>query len=342
MGNKGTKPTTETKPAKREGEEGTIDVDPKDYPDLPDSLDAKYEIGDELGRGAFSIVKRATRKSDGGKFAIKFIGKKFVTKEEMHNLCREIDIMKKLVHENVMKLHEFYETEDLIAMVLELVQDGELFYKIIEAGSYSEADAKGIVIQIVRGIEYLHKSGIAHRDLKPENLLCDASSAKYKPFRIVIADFGLSKFFDEGHTLETKCGTPDYVAPEVIAAKGSYSNAIDMWATGVITYVLLCGYSPFMNDSDTALFAQIVKADFDFPEAEWSVISDHAKDFIRRLLVVDAKKRLTADQALKHPWLASSEAEFRSINIANKLAAYNQQRKASIQNFLETQKTKNK
>jgi len=327
MGNKGAKPSN--------GTDQPGEVDPKDYPELPDSLDTKYEIGDELGRGAFSIVKKAVKRETGQKFAIKFIGKKFVTKEELHNLCREIDIMKRLAHENVMKLYEYFDTDDLIALVLELVPDGELFYKIVEVGNYSELDAQGIVRQIVQGITYLHKVGIAHRDLKPENLLCDKSIPKHKPFRVVIADFGLSKFFDENNTLETRCGTPDYVAPEVIAAKGSYSNAIDMWATGVITYVLLCGYSPFLNDSDVALFAQIVKADYDFPEAEWRTISENAKDFIRKLLIVDAKKRMSAEEAMRHPWLAANMENAEKINITTKLNAYNQQRKLSKQSYIE-------
>jgi len=294
-------------------------------------VDSAYKVGDEIGRGAFSVVKKGVNKKHGEEVAIKFIEKKFVDKQDLMLLAREIDIMKKVDHANVLKLKEVFETDETIALVMELVTGGELFYKIVEKGSYSERDAANIVAQMINGVDYLHDKGIAHRDLKPENLLCSGESdPNYKPFRVVIADFGLSKIFDSGEALETSCGTPDYVAPEVITAEGSYDKSVDMWSCGVITYVLLCGFSPFLSSTQTGLFEKIIKCEYDFPDPEWTNISEEAKDFIRHLLVKDPKDRWTAKQCKQHPWLSGAFGGADPLaagKIADKMNAYNQKRK---------------
>jgi len=295
------------------------------------SVESNYKVGEEIGRGAFSVVKKGVNKKTGEEIAIKFIEKKFVDKQDLMLLAREIDIMKRVDHPNVLKLKEVFETDDTIALVMELVTGGELFYKIVEKGSYSEKDAANIVAQMINGVDYLHDKGIAHRDLKPENLLCSGEiNPSYKPFRVVIADFGLSKNFDGGEALETSCGTPDYVAPEVITAEGSYDKSVDMWSCGVITYVLLCGFSPFLSSTQTGLFEKIIKCEYDFPDPEWTNISDEAKDFIRHLLVKDPKERWTAKQCKQHPWLSGTFGNAEGLaggKIADKMAAYNQKRK---------------
>lgn len=292
------------------------------------SVEEKYEVGDEIGRGAFSVVKNAKDKKTGEKSAIKFIEKKFVDKQDLVLLAREIDIMRKVDHPNVLKLKEVYENEDIIALVMELVTGGELFYKIVEKGNYSEKDAANIVNQIIKGVAYLHDKGIAHRDLKPENLLCseDSDKQQYSPFRVVIADFGLSKIFDADTPLETSCGTPDYVAPEVITAEGTYDKSVDMWSIGVITYVLLCGFSPFLSSTQTGLFEKIIKVEYDFPDPEWTNISESAKDFIRHLLVKEPDKRFTAQECLEHPWLNGQTGGETLGEISNKMKDYNDQR----------------
>jgi len=248
-------------------------------------------------------------------------------------LSREIDIMKRLDHPNVLKLKEVFETKQEIALVMELINGGELFYKIVEKGNYSEQDAASIVKQTVEGVCYLHKHGIAHRDLKPENLLCSEDD-KYQPFRIVIADFGLSKSFESAN-LETSCGTPEYVAPEVISAEGTYDKQVDMWSIGVITYVLLCGFSPFFSSTQTALFQKILRVDYSFPNPEWSTISEQAKDFIRKLLVKEPEKRASAQDCLAHPWLNGSSGGSASLSTSSKLTEYNQNRAESIKQFRE-------
>jgi len=332
--------TTDTKPANppAETKATTPAKSPSDGGASPQiigsgRIDDAYEIGDEIGRGAFSVVKKGKNKKSGKEVAIKFIEKKFVDKQDLVLLGREIDIMKQLDHPNVLKLFEVFETDEIIALIMELVNGGELFYKIVEKGNYSEKDAASIVTQMIRGVEYLHGRGIAHRDLKPENLLCSIDDNKdYQPFRVVIADFGLSKAFGEGgEALETSCGTPDYVAPEVITADGTYDNSVDMWSCGVITYVLLCGFSPFLSSNQTGLFEKIMKAEYDFPDPEWTHISEQAKDFIRKLLVKEPEKRFTAAQCNQHPWLngQNGQANLAEGKISNNMSQYNAARKAT-------------
>jgi len=298
------------------------------------SVEEMYKVGEEIGRGAFSVVKRGTHKKSGDEVAVKFIEKKFVDKQDLMLLAREIDIMKKVDHPNVLKLKEVFETDDTIALVMELVTGGELFYKIVEKGNYTEKDAANIVAQMINGVDYLHDQGIAHRDLKPENLLCSGEEEEgYRPFRVVIADFGLSKIFDSGESLETSCGTPDYVAPEVITAEGSYDKSVDMWSCGVITYVLLCGFSPFLSSTQTGLFEKIIKVEYDFPDPEWTNISSEAKDFIKHLLVKDPNERWTAKQCRQHPWLSGSFGSSKALadgRIGDKMTSYNQQRKMEV------------
>jgi calcium/calmodulin-dependent protein kinase I len=307
-------------------------VQPKENRGGTFTIDEKYDVKEEIGRGAFSVVKTAVERKTNHKVAIKFIEKKFVDKQDLVLLAREIDIMKKVDHPNILKLKEVYETDEIIALVMELVTGGELFYKIVEKGNYSEKDAANIIKQMITGVEYLHSKGIAHRDLKPENLLCAGEKeAGFEPFRVVIADFGLSKIFDNENPLETSCGTPDYVAPEVITAEGTYDKSVDMWSAGVITYVLLCGFSPFLSSTQTGLFEKIIKVEYDFPNPEWANISQTAKDFIRHLLVKDPQERFTAQQCLQHPWLNGRVGADDNLGeISNKMKDYNDQRAKDI------------
>jgi len=281
------------------------------------AVEDKYELGQELGRGGFSIVREGRNKSTGEKVAVKFIEKKFVDQEELKLLQREIDIMARVQHRNVLRLFEIFDTDQKLSLVMELVNGGELFYKIVDKGSYSEVEARDIVRQLVEGVDYLHNQGIAHRDLKPENLLCSETDTGVV---IKIADFGLSKAFTNESALETSCGTPDYAAPEVLRMDGAYDKSVDLWSIGVITYVLLCGFPPFYGKSQAQLFEKILNADFDFPEPEWTQISSEAKDFINQLLVLDVKKRYNTKQCLDHPWLKAGNDGFgkTNINISNK------------------------
>jgi len=270
-------------------------------PDKPVSIEDKYDLGKIIGRGAFSVVKEGIRKASGKKYAIKCISKKLIDKKELSLLEREIDIMKKLQHPNIIQLMEVIDTPDTLFLVLEYVSGGELFDSIVNKGSYSEIDAAKIVRQILEAIRYVHSNGIAHRDLKPENLLL---SGEGKEEFVKIADFGLSKDFGQ-EQLQTSCGTPDYVAPEVLMGE-PYDMSVDLWSIGVICYVLLCGFPPFYGETQKELFENIMSGTFDFPDPEWSDVSDAAKHFIQKILVVNPNERYTAEEALDDPWMKES------------------------------------
>lgn len=187
---------------------------------------------------------------------------------------------------------------------MELVTGGELFDRIVEKGSYSEKDAADLIKQVLSAVAYMHEEGVVHRDLKPENLLYYSPDADSK---IMISDFGLSKMEDSG-VMATACGTPGYVAPEVLAQK-PYGKAVDVWSIGVISYILLCGYPPFYDENDANLFAQILKGEFEFDSPYWDDISEEAKDFIRSLMCVNVENRLTCHTALEHSWITGKQSE---------------------------------
>lgn len=207
----------------------------------------------------------------------------------------------RLKHPNIVTLTDTYEDSDNVYLVMELVNGGELFDRIVAKGSYTERDASKVIKQILQAIDYLHDKNIVHRDLKPENLLYESQS---EDSIIKISDFGLSKVLDSGMMM-TACGTPGYVAPEVIAQK-PYAKEVDLWSIGVISYILLCGYQPFYDENDSVLFQLILKGEYEFDSPYWDDISESAKDFIRHLMCLDVKKRFTSKQALAHPWIASN------------------------------------
>ncbi|KAN0025327.1 hypothetical protein ACTFIU_003587 [Dictyostelium citrinum] len=294
-----------------------------------------YEFGPEIGRGAFSIVRQGTHKDTGDQVAIKAISKQHVSEADMKRFTREIEIMKKLKHKNIIQLIEVFDSNDHLYLVLELIRGGELFDKIVEKGNYSEKDACNLVRQIVSAVEYMHQHGVCHRDLKPENLLCSGDDEKEEIVRI--ADFGLSKIFEGGEELKTACGTPDYVAPEILECK-PYDTSVDMWSIGVITYILLCGFAPFYADTHHELFQKILDLEYDFPEPEWNGITDLAKDFISQLLIINPEERWTASQCIKHPWLAENhgDKELKSLDSAiSSMKDYVRNREASTSNILK-------
>jgi len=288
----------------------------------------KYEVTEELGRGAFSIVKLAIEKETNVKYAVKIINKSTIG-QDMHRLATEIDILKKVNHPNVISLKETVDTKNCLFIVTELVTGGELFDKIVELGSYSEANAATVIRKMVSAIDYLHSLGIVHRDLKPENLLLkdDTSITDIK-----IADFGLSKIVSSQLMMQTACGTPGYVAPEILQVKG-YDKEVDLWSIGVICYILLCGFPPFYNDNIAELFEQIMNAEYDFPHEYWHSISEEAKDFVRKLLVADPAKRMTSQQALVHPWLNGSSTGKVNDKVKGKIADYVKQYRSTSKVF---------
>jgi len=267
------------------------------------SVEDKYDMKDILGTGAFSQVRLAESKEGGNMYAIKIIDKKALKGKE-DSLENEIRVLKRLKHPNIVALLEVFEDKTKVFLVMELVTGGELFDRIVEKGSYSEKDAADLIRQVLSAVSYMHEEGVVHRDLKPENLLYYSPEPDSK---IMISDFGLSKMEESG-VMATACGTPGYVAPEVLAQK-PYGKAVDVWSIGVISYILLCGYPPFYDENDANLFAQILKGEFEFDSPYWDDISEDAKDFIRNLMCVNVEQRLTCDSSLEHKWITGSQSE---------------------------------
>ncbi|XP_010879226.1 calcium/calmodulin-dependent protein kinase IGa isoform X1 [Esox lucius] len=264
-----------------------------------------FEFKQQLGSGSFSEVYLVSEKKTGNLYALKCLKKKHLS---CTNLENEITVLKKIRHDNVIGLEDFYESRTHYYLVMQLVSGGELFDRIIDRGVYTEKDASQLVRQVLQAVNYLHENSIVHRDLKPENLLYFNSDENSK---IMISDFGLSKMSDHG-VMSTACGTPGYVAPEVLAQK-PYSKAVDCWSIGVITYILLCGYPPFFEDNETRLFSKIMRADYAFHSPFWDNISESAKDFIRNMMQKHPHKRFTTEQALRHPWIIGKTARDQDI-----------------------------
>ncbi|XP_066554008.1 calcium/calmodulin-dependent protein kinase type 1 [Amia ocellicauda] len=268
-----------------------------------------YDFKDVLGTGAFSEVVLAEEKRTQRLVAIKCIPKKALEGKE-NSIENEIAVLHKIKHANIVSLEDIFESKSHLYLVMQLVSGGELFDRIVEKGFYTEKDASKLIQQILDAVKYLHDMGIVHRDLKPENLLYYSMEEDSK---IMISDFGLSKIEGSGSVMSTACGTPGYVAPEVLAQK-PYSKAVDCWSIGVIAYILLCGYPPFYDENDAKLFEQILKAEYEFDSPYWDDISDSAKDFIVHLMEKDPRKRYTCEQALQHPWIAGDTALDKNIH----------------------------
>ena len=259
----------------------------------------KYEIIKVLGSGAFARCLQIKNKTTGNLYACKEIQKKKMS--DLEGFKQETNILIKLDHPNIIKLYEIYETEDYFYLIMELCSGGELFERIItniENGKpFTEEQAAIIFQQMMSAINYCHKNNIVHRDLKPENLLC-LDQTPNSPIKVI--DFGMSKVCDPNDIMFEKVGTAYYISPEVL--DGMYDEKCDIWSAGVILYILLCGYPCFNGETDEQIYRLIRKKKFDFPSPEWDVISDDAKNLIKKMLS-DGFERPSAEEVLKDPWV---------------------------------------
>ncbi|CRL07177.1 CLUMA_CG020164, isoform B [Clunio marinus] len=263
-----------------------------------------YEIKEELGKGAFSIVKRCVQKSTSLEFAAKIINTKKLTSRDFQKLEREARICRKLQHPNIVRLHDSIQEENYHYLVFDLVTGGELFEDIVAREFYSEADASHCIQQILESVNHCHQNGVVHRDLKPENLLL---ASKAKGAAVKLADFGLAiEVQGDQQAWFGFAGTPGYLSPEVLK-KEPYGKAVDIWACGVILYILLVGYPPFWDEDQHRLYAQIKAGTYDYPSPEWDTVTPEAKNLINQMLTVNPYKRITASEALKHPWICQRE-----------------------------------
>ncbi|EKX51008.1 hypothetical protein GUITHDRAFT_157273 [Guillardia theta CCMP2712] len=262
-----------------------------------------FEFGKTLGRGTFAKVKVARHKTTGTCFAVKIIDKQSASFKR-ESLKSEIVLMRQVIHPNCLRLHGVYDEKSKCFLILDLASGGTVLDRIIENDCFKENDAKKVSKDVLTAIEYLHSLGISHRDLKPENLLYASNDPQSPDYTTVkVADFGLSKIFVEKQPMRTVCGSPNYVAPEVVdpyCISIGYGPEVDIWSMGIVIYVMLCGFLPFYADSNAELFRLICAGDFSFPSPYWDGISESAKQLIRKMLVVNPKRRLSPSQCLAH------------------------------------------
>ena len=275
-----------------------------------------YIVKNTIGKGTFSRVKLGINKFTGEKVAIKILDKlKIVEKEDLERIIREMAMLSELDNEHVIKVYQIYEDDNNYLIIMEYCEGGELFNYIVEKQRLSENETAFFYYQIIQGIEYIHSKGIAHRDLKPENLLLD------KDKKIKIIDFGLSNYFDGLQKLETPCGSPCYASPEMVGGHKYNGFFIDIWATGIILFAMLCGYLPFEDDNNDKLFKQILEGKIDYP----SYLSEISKDLLNRIIETNPDKRIKIEEIKKHPFYLLGkkiyERKFKKekINSANEL-----------------------
>jgi len=294
-----------------------------------------YDIRETLGSGNFAAVKLAIHKETGKRYALKMIDKRKYLKFGMNRkgtLMDEVDILKRISHPNIISIEEVFDSEQMLCIVLELVTGGELFDHIIECGYFDEMKARKLFLQITEAIHYLHQNGIAHRDLKPENILFTDSLRE----TLKLGDFGLSRMLREGSLMQTMCGTPQYLAPEVLLnnEQQGYSKKVDLWSLGTILYIMLSGSPPFEEGKGASLFLHPDTFKINFSDPIWSSVSMEAKDLIERMLCIDPELRYDASQVLQHPWITGNGIE--ELRVTREM----EERKKEVQGGHETIETR--
>jgi len=255
----------------------------------------EFVLGEKLGEGTFGVVRLAINKQTGEKVAIKILEKSKLTNyNDKNRLDREINILNKIHHPNIVKLFCTIETDRQIFIIMEYIKGNELFQYILVRKKLEEEEAFYFFIQIINCIDYLHKVRIAHRDLKAENIIIEQGTKEIK-----LIDFGLSNIYEDGQLLSTACGSPCYAAPEMLEGKSYKGSTVDIWSAGVVLYYMLCGCFPFEDTNNEKLYKKICKGKFEIPK----FLSKNAKDLISKILVVNIQRRINIKDIKKHPWV---------------------------------------
>ncbi|CAK4072469.1 unnamed protein product [Aphanomyces euteiches] len=310
--------------------------------DRPLHFRDKYILGGALGEGSYASVKKARNKETGTMYAVKVFKKANLSPDDEKDIHSEVEILSRLKHPNVLNLIDFYSELKHYYIVTDLCEGGELFDRIAHLTYYTEKEARDLVKTLLTGIKYCHDLGIVHRDLKPENILM---TDKENNSSIKIADFGFAKEVTNG--LTTTCGSPEYIAPEIIARSNSeekYGTHADIWSIGVITYVLLAGYTPFHDDNQSVLFDNIANGLYYFYSPDWDEVSQEAKDFVSWALTLDPKQRPSADDLLKDTWITQENVSVYQLSgVMEKLPMLNKRKfKAAVQATILINKLRNK
>ncbi|XP_071873350.1 phosphorylase kinase gamma isoform X2 [Bombus fervidus] len=283
---------------------------------------AKYEPKEILGRGISSTVRRCIEKETGTEYAAKIIDISNETNEDGHTMkdatLQEVQILRRVAgHPYIIELHDVFESSTFIFLIFEICKNGELFDYLTSVVTLSEKKTRYIMRQVFEGVQHVHNQGIVHRDLKPENILLDDN------LNVKITDFGFARLLKAGEKLYDLCGTPGYLAPEVLKcnmfenAEG-YGHEVDIWACGVIMFTLLVGCPPFWHRKQMVMLRNIMEGKYSFTSPEWADITEAPKDLIRKLLVVDPKKRISIKEALEHSFFHTMELKAKSFNARKK------------------------
>lgn len=283
---------------------------PKDRRNAPSSavkfqqpvscFDEQYQLGKELGRGTYSIVRAGTRLSDKQQVAVKIVSKERIRPNDELALKHEVKVMRECNHPNILKLLDFHDEPNAYYLVLEYLGGGELFERLIQMEYYDEKEARDVAILLLKTIKYMHDKNIVHRDIKPENLIL---KSKNDNVTVKLADFGFAVKLG-GLVPNKNAGSPAYVSPEVIEKK-PVSKSMDMWSAGVVLFMLLAGYPPFYEETSAQLFEKIKIGEYEMNPECWDEISLEARDLVQKLLIVNPQDRMTVDEALNHPWLSA-------------------------------------
>ena len=280
-----------------------------------------YTMGPELHKSNAAVIHQCINRETNEVFAVKMFdrrndkSKSALGKSIAETVLHEVAVLKALKHQHVIEIVDFFDEADFFYLVMELMEGGDVFDRIIQMKQYTEKDARDLARILLEGVQHLHAQGVAHRDLKPQNLLL---KSKDDNATIKLADFGFACKVHTPQSLTTRCGTPTYVAPEILK-NIPYDQSVDMWSVGVILYVLLCGYPPFSDPNQGALFSKIRTGEWEFVADDWAHVSDDAKDLIRQLLVVDPVRRLTATKALETSWLQVNDEELKRKDLSGSL-----------------------
>ncbi|XP_046404939.1 uncharacterized protein LOC124170267 isoform X2 [Ischnura elegans] len=287
------------------GVEGVVqDIDEEECAmEIPEEISEEYDVGRIIGDGNFAVVRECTKRDDGTKYALKVIDRSKCRGRE-HMVESEVAVLRRVIHPNIVGLHAEFHSPTELYLVLELVKGGDLFDAIASASKFTEDVASHMIRDLASALCYLHSLQIVHRDIKPENLLVveEGGAAEGTRLSLKLGDFGLAQVVTE--PLFTVCGTPTYVAPEILAETG-YGLKVDIWAAGVIAYILLCGFPPFVsaNNDQEELFDRILRGHFSFPASHWEHVSPSARDLVSHMLRVDPELRFSAEDVLDHPWV---------------------------------------
>ncbi|XP_028650902.1 death-associated protein kinase 2 [Erpetoichthys calabaricus] len=269
-----------------------------------ENVEDLYEIGDVLGKGHFGTVRQVREKATDSLYAGKFVkirkSRSSRLGQERESVEREVEILQLLQHPNIMSLKEVFECKAEVVLILELISGGELFDFVAEKDILTEAEAIEFMKQILLGLSYMHSKNIAHFDLKPENIMLQGKDVPHPNIKLI--DFGLARRLQEGEEYKSLCGTPQYIAPEIVNYE-PLTVAADMWGIGVITYILLSGTSPFQGETDAETMNNIMAVNYEFDQKHFSQTSAMGKDFIEKLLVKNYRERMTAEECLIHPWI---------------------------------------